>query len=110
MFLDGADGAGKAKVFKWAKQWAYKLNLTFDTRTVTVSAMSDVAVTSIGGETAHSVAAFNRTIASDDVSCANARLTIVDKHQRCREVRPEPQNTDKKMQRSIWGVTHSFLR
>jgi hypothetical protein len=40
--------------------------------------MSGVAATSIGGETIHSAAAFNRKIAEDDMSWANARLLIID--------------------------------
>jgi len=81
MFLDGPGGSGKSRVvkevIKHAKECTSKLNLTFDTRTIIVSAMSGVAAVSIGGETTHSVAAFNRAIASDDVSWANARLLII---------------------------------
>jgi len=81
LFLDGPGGSGKSRVvkevIKHAKECTSKLNLTFDTRTIIVSAMSGVAAVLIGGETAHSVAAFNRAIASDDVSWACARLLII---------------------------------
>jgi len=81
MFLDGPGRSGKSRVvkevIKCAKECTSKLNLTFDTRTITVSAMSGAAAMSIGGETMHSAVTFNRTIASDDVSWANAQLLIV---------------------------------
>ena len=66
------------EVIKCAKECASKWNLTFDTRTITVSAMSGIAAMSIWGETMHSIATFNRAIASDDVSWANARFLIID--------------------------------
>jgi PIF1-like helicase/Helitron helicase-like domain at N-terminus len=82
MFLDGAGGSGKSRVvgelLKYAQNFTSNLNLTFDMRTIVVTAMSGVAATSIGGETLHSAAAFNRKIAEDDVSWANARLLIID--------------------------------
>ena len=82
MFLDGAGGAGKSHVVNqlllYGEQYTRNLNLTWDMRTVIVTAMSGVAATSIGGETTHSAVAFNRNIAKDDTSWANARLLIVD--------------------------------
>ena len=82
MFLDGAGGSGKSRVIsellKYAQEFTLKLNLKFDMRTIIVTAMSGVAATSIGGETFHSAAAFNRKIAEDDMSWANARLLIID--------------------------------
>ena len=82
MFLDGAGGAGKSHVVNqlllYAEQYTTNLNLTWDMRTIIVTAMSGVAATSIGGETTHSAVAFNRNIAIDDTSWANTRLLIID--------------------------------
>ena len=83
MFLDGPAGSGKSHVVKTLLQYAqlYTTNLgvTFDMRTIVVTAMSGVAATSIGGETLHSAAALNRNIDEEqDNSWINARLLIID--------------------------------
>ena len=82
MFLDGAGGSGKSRVvneiLKYAKDYTSKLNLTFDMRTIVVTALSGVAATSIGGETLHSAASLNGKVKDDDVSWVNARLLIID--------------------------------
>jgi PIF1-like helicase/Helitron helicase-like domain at N-terminus len=82
MFLNGAGGSGKSRVvneiLQYAKDFTSRLGFAFDMRTIIVTAMSGVAATSIGGETLHSAAAFNRKIADDDTSWINARLLIID--------------------------------
>jgi AAA domain len=82
MFLDGPGGAGKSEALKqflhYAEQFTTNMHLTFDTRTVIVSAISGVAAVSIGGETTSRVASLNKAIADDDTSWANARLLIID--------------------------------
>ena len=82
MFLDGPGGSGKSRIVKevlnYAKDYTNRLNVSFDMRNIVVTAMSGVAAVSIGGETLHSAAAFNRKIACDDTSWANVRLLVVD--------------------------------
>ena len=82
MFLDGAGGSGKSRiieeVLKYARDYTNRLNVSFDMRNIVVTAMSGVAAVSIGGETLHSAAAFNRKMANNDTSWANVRLLIVD--------------------------------
>jgi PIF1-like helicase len=82
MYLDGPGGAGKSTVMTellaYARDYTSRLNLTFDMRTIIVSAMSGVAAVSIGGETTHSVAYLNGKIPDDDETWANARLLIID--------------------------------
>ena len=64
MFLDGPGGAGKSRVVeevvKYVKQFTENLDMTFDMRTIVVTAMSGVAATSIGGETLHSAVGLNK--------------------------------------------------
>lgn len=82
MFLDGAGGSGKSRVvselMKYARQYTSRLNLTFDMRTIVVTALSGVAATSIGGETLHSAAGLNSTRRKEDLTWANVRLLIID--------------------------------
>ena len=66
------------EILKYAKDYTSKLNLTFDMRTIVVTALSGVAATSIGGETLHSAASLNGKVKDDDVSWVNARLLIID--------------------------------
>ena len=82
MFLDGPGGSGKSRivreVLKYAKDYTTRLSVSFDMRNIVVTAMSGVAAVSIGGETLHSAAAFNRKISDDDNSWDNVRLLVVD--------------------------------
>jgi PIF1-like helicase len=83
MFLDGAGGSGKShvvdQVLKYASQYAFRLNSTFDMRTIIVTAISGVAATNIGGETTSSACCLNRDVSDEDTSSwNNARLLIVD--------------------------------
>jgi PIF1-like helicase len=82
MFLDGAGGSGKSRVvgelLKYAEDYTSRLQLTFNMRTIVVTAMSGVAATCIGGETLHSAACFNRKIPDNDNTWNNARLLIID--------------------------------
>lgn len=54
MFLDGPAGSGKSHVVKallhYAEAYTRNLQVTFDMRTIVVTALSGVAATSIGGE------------------------------------------------------------
>jgi PIF1-like helicase len=118
MFLDGAGGSGKSRVvgelLKYAQDFTSNLNLTFDMRTIVVTAMSRVAATSIGGETIHSAAAFNRKVADDDVSWVNARLLIIDEvsFMNVQESETLDCNLRRLMQKhkcSLWWPSCSFL-
>jgi hypothetical protein len=83
MFLDGPAGSGKSHVVRallqYAAAYTTNLGLTFDMRTIVVTALSGVAATSIGGETLHSAAALNGSVDPErDQSWLNARLLIID--------------------------------
>jgi PIF1-like helicase/Ulp1 protease family, C-terminal catalytic domain/Helitron helicase-like domain at N-terminus len=83
MFLDGAAGAGKTHIIKattnYASNYASNLGVTFDMRTIILTALSGVAAVGLGGETIHSAAAWNRNIDPErDHSWINARLLIID--------------------------------
>jgi hypothetical protein len=82
MFLDGAAGSGKShvvsQVLAYGRAYTSKLNLTFDMRTVIVTAITGVAATSIGGETTSSACFLDKTIHDQHTSWVNARLLIID--------------------------------
>jgi hypothetical protein len=82
MFLDGGGGSGKSRVvneiLKYAQDYTSRLKLTFNMRTIVVTAMSGVAATCIGGETLHSAACFSRNANKEAKLWANARLLIID--------------------------------
>ncbi|MGL5935925.1 MAG: AAA family ATPase, partial [Cetobacterium sp.] len=82
MFLDGQGGSGKTRVvkevLKYGQDYTSRLQVTFDMRTVVVTALSGVAAIGIGGETLHSAASFNRNIPDNDNTWKNARLLIID--------------------------------
>jgi hypothetical protein len=82
MFLDGAAGSGKShvvsQVLAYGKAYTSKLNLTFDMRTVIVTAITGVAATSIGGETTASACFLQTAIKDRYTSWVNARLLIID--------------------------------
>jgi PIF1-like helicase len=82
MFLDGGGGSGKShvvnQILKYAQDYTTRLGLTFNMRTVIVTAMSGVAATCIGGETLHSAACFYRNAQKEAQHWDNARLLIID--------------------------------
>ena len=82
MFLDGPGGAGKSRVIeevvKYGKQLTDNLNMTFDMRTIVVTALSGVAATSIGGETLHAAVGLNKRGKLCEGEWLNTRLLIID--------------------------------
>ena len=64
LLLHGPGGSGKSHVIKvvmmYAKEFCEHLNHPFSKRTIVVTALSGVAATLIGGETAHSAIGLNR--------------------------------------------------
>jgi hypothetical protein len=84
MFLTGPGGSGKSEVIKavlgYASAYCNNLGVPFTRRTITVTALTGVAATSINGETVHSAAYLNSSRITDDMirEWKHVRLLIVD--------------------------------
>ena len=83
MFLHGPGGSGKSACIEilkvYAGQFCEMLGVPFTKNTIRITAMSGVAATVLGGDTAHSACALMRTPTSNDIDAfLETRMLILD--------------------------------